>query len=274
MARAAATAATALVLLLACGPAHALRGLRQAPASGQASVGGADFNVNIRNNFAEGERNDVDQEVLIKLEAPPSVPAPPPPPMKVAPAVPVDPKRPDCTLGHKEPYVSMAFGESIRKNVKKAVIQFFVQADVEIQPTITALLKPGLSDGEFEVSADGIDTGRTRMRRRDADTMRTVCGQWIYNSNGLYQFEISAEDVTIHMRYYARPRSVSYIDAVPINIAVQLDQSIIGDNNNLDADTAIDVDRSGGIITVTLRNAIRGSGNGSSQQAAVNDGDN
>lgn len=183
-------------------------------------------------------------------------------------AKPVDPLNPKCDVGHKKPYVKMMFGDSPIDNVNKATYRFFVPENYEIQPVAHVLRSPNRRDGKISVNGDGLMIPDTQF----TEYLRTFCGHWVYNNNGMYEFEVGVEDASLQLHYFIRKRTLeTMVDKLPINIMFQMDQSIIGDNNRLESTADIDIDKNDGIVTITLRNAIKGDGNESGQKANYDD---
>ncbi|AUF82119.1 hypothetical protein TetV_027 [Tetraselmis virus 1] len=256
MAKAACYVVLALVLLAGC----SARRLSQTQ-----STDPKDVTVNVRNTFAEGDENEVGQAVNLIVPPPKVVVAPPKPVIKVSPAKKVDPMNPDCSLDHDEEYTKMTFNASPYVNVKKEKVKFYVDSDVEVKPVGYFLLQQNRRDGKATVSGSGLTFANEKATKEHP--MRTICGEWTHSNNGIYEYEITSDDTRLWIQYYIRPRSLDTYtgDKIPLNVVFQLEQTIVGNNNNIVSDANVSMQKTNGTLVLTLLNGIKGTGNKATQ---------
>ena len=231
-----------------------------------------DFLVNIKNTFAEGDENDVGQ--LVNVFVPMNRTASPngvdDKAIVITPARVVDRRNPDCSIDHPESNLKLPFNTKPYSDVKTTV-QFYVSSDVEVKPVAFVTLKQGRRDGTASVVSTALNSNKIEVRRKEPTA--TVCGEWTHDENGLYEFEISTDDSQLWLQYYVRKRTLStFVDEVPINLSFQLDQTIVGNSNNVRSNADVNMAESNGKLVISLRNAIKGSNNAARQTASGNGG--
>ena len=62
-------------------------------------------------------------------------------------------------------------------------------------------------DGEITVQGDGLQVSDLVHVNLEVP-VRTLCGSWVWNSDGMYKINIKTYDAFVMLRYFARARGM------------------------------------------------------------------
>lgn len=146
--------------------------------------------------------------------------------------------------------------------------EVFVGVDYQVKPVLIGKLKYGMKPSRIAVKGSGLDTSMDLDRKT---IKKTACGNWVYNSNGRYQWTVGVTEVAEAQIYYyvkLAPGSDKETYArMPVNLDYKHEYTVAGSENNIVSNSRLDTAGRGGSVTISLDNVVAGGDNVFQQNA-------
>ena len=140
--------------------------------------------------------------------------------------------------------------------------QIFVGLDYQVKPVLIGRLVGGDDDSTIAVKGSGLDT----VMNLDEDVdRRTFCGDWVYNTNGRYQWSFGVtNDAQATLHYYVKMApgsSKETYNKMPVMLDYRHEYTVAGSENQVNSRSDLDTAGRGGQVKISLDNVVAGGNN-------------